>query len=213
MTRKVFWADPYETRHVTTVESVAGQRVTLVSTVFFAFSGGQESDQGTIEGLPVLDAHRDGPVIRYTLPEGHGLIVGQEVTIVIDWVRRYRLMRLHFAAELVLEIVCRRIPQAKKIGAHIAPQKARIDFACDAPVTASLPAIADEANAIVAAARPITSDFEDVATERRYWEIEGFSRVPCGGTHIRQTDEVGAIRLRRQNVGRGKERIEITVSD
>ncbi len=213
MTRKVFWADPYETRHVTTVESVAGQRVTLVSTVFFAFSGGQESDQGTIEGIPVLDAHRDGPVIRYTLPEAHGLIVGQEVTIVIDWVRRYRLMRLHFAAELVLEIVCRRIPRAKKIGAHIAPQKSRIDFACDAPVTALLPAIADEANAIVAAAQPITSDFEDIATERRYWEIEGFSRVPCGGTHLRRTDEVGTIRLRRQNVGRGKERIEITVSD
>ena len=39
--------------------------------------------------------------------------------------------------------------------------------------------------------------------------IEGFSRVSCGGTHVKSTAEVGHITLKRVNVGKGKERIEI----
>ena len=43
----------------------------------------------------------------------------------------------------------------------------------------------------------------------RYWEIEGFARVPCGGTHLKRTGEVGNIALKRKNIGKGKERIEV----
>lgn len=41
------------------------------------------------------------------------------------------------------------------------------------------------------------------------WEIEGFSKVPCGGTHVKSTAEVGFVTLKRINIGGGKERIEI----
>jgi Ser-tRNA(Ala) deacylase AlaX len=37
--------------------------------------------------------------------------------------------------------------------------------------------------------------------------------VRCGGTHLRNTSEVGAVALRRDNIGKGKERIEIRLSD
>lgn len=53
------------------------------------------------------------------------------------------------------------------------------------------------------------SDFADKGAEQRYWEITGFAKVPCGGTHIRHTGEVGKISLKRKNIGKGKERIEI----
>ena len=45
----------------------------------------------------------------------------------------------------------------------------------------------------------------------RSWEVEGFARVPCGGTHLKRTGEVGTIALKRKNVGGGKERVEITL--
>jgi alanyl-tRNA synthetase len=57
------------------------------------------------------------------------------------------------------------------------------------------------------------SEFSDVATQSRYWEIAGFAHVPCGGTHPRSTGEVGRIVLKRANPGRGKERIEIYLAD
>ena len=58
----------------------------------------------------------------------------------------------------------------------------------------------------------ITSAFSDESNEIRYWEIEGFAKIPCGGTHIKRTSEIGAIRLKRNNIGGGKERIEILLT-
>lgn len=212
MTRKRFWEDPYLARLETRVAGVDGDELTLDETIFFAFSGGQESDQGTIAGHPVLEARQDGREIRYRLAPGHALRAGDAVTVEIDADRRYRLMRLHFAAELVLEIVTRRLPSAVKVGAHIAAGKARIDFRWPQSVAPLLESIRAEAAAIVAADRAIVTGFADREQERRYWEIDGFARVPCGGTHVRRSGEIGALALKRRNVGSGVERIEITLA-
>lgn len=209
MVNKAFWQNPYLTQHQTTIATVAGNQVTLRSTIFFAFSGGQESDQGSIGGNPVLHAEKDGLEILYTLAEGHGLVPDHPVEVAIDWLRRYRLMRLHFAAELVLELFYKTLPGVEKVGAHIAEEKARIDFVWPKSISPLLPEIAKAANAIIASDLKITSAFEDEHNERRYWEIDGFSRVPCGGTHVRRTGEIGPLRLKRNNIGRGKERVEI----
>src|SRR5690242_5697682 len=105
MTIKVFWQDPYLTQLKTKVSSVQGNHITLESTIFYAFSGGQESDSGTIGPHEVLNARKEGGEIFYTLEENHGLAPGDAVEVNIDWSRRYRLMRLHFAAEIVLELI------------------------------------------------------------------------------------------------------------
>jgi Ser-tRNA(Ala) deacylase AlaX len=209
MTRKVFWENPYLTTHDTVIDSVQGQEVTVRSTIFYALSGGQESDSGTLAGHPVLLARKEGLELVYTLPEGHGLEPGQAVAMAIDWPRRHRLMRLHFAAELVLESAYRALPGLQKVGAHIAETKARIDLVWPENITPWLPRLAAEVQALIDADRAIISAFEDERKERRCWEIPGFARVPCGGTHLRRTGEVGRIRLKRNNIGGGKERIEI----
>lgn len=212
MTKKVFWNDPYRTGLETSVTGVDGDDVTVAETIFFAESGGQESDAGTIGGAPVLAACWQGREIVYTLAAGHGLAPGDRVAIRIDWDRRYRLMRLHFAAELVLELVCRARPGIGKIGAHIAQDKARIDFTLDENISALFPEVEAQVAAIAAADMPITSAFSDAANERRYWQIEGFAQVPCGGTHLRRTGEVGAAALKRRNIGKSKERVEIRLA-
>jgi Ser-tRNA(Ala) deacylase AlaX len=213
MTRKVFWEDPYRTTLATRVAGVAGNDVTLEATIFFALSGGQESDRGTIGGHSVLQARKQGVEIVYTLEDGHGLFPGDPVRVAIDWERRYRLMRLHFAAEIVLELAYKALGTGTKIGAHIAADKARIDFQWGESVSPLLPALRQDAMAVVATDAPIVSAFSDVAGERRYWEIPGFARVPCGGTHLRRSGEIGTIELKRKNIGKGKERIEIFVDE
>jgi Ser-tRNA(Ala) deacylase AlaX len=209
MTKKVFWDDPYATSHPTCVSSVNGCEIELESTIFFAFSGGQESDHGSIAGIQVLSARKEGLRIIYTLPPSHGLQVGQSVQVEIEWERRHRLMRLHFAAELVLEIFYKELNGVGKVGAHIGPDKARIDFAWPESISPLLAAFSEMANQIISSNSRIATDFDDILNERRYWEIQGFSRVPCGGTHVRSTGEIGQIRLKRNNIGKGKERVEI----
>ena len=207
--RKLFWEDPYRVDCDARVVTVDGDVITLNQTIFYAFSGGQESDAGTIGGQAVLQARKEGFDIFYTLPSGHGLQAGDDVKVAIDWDRRYRLMRLHFAAELILELMYRKCPGVEKIGAHIAAEKSRIDFVWTQSVSPLLPALTEEAQALIEADLPIESAFSDVEAQRRYWKIEGFSQVPCGGTHLKRTGEVGVIRLKRDNVGKGKERINI----
>jgi Ser-tRNA(Ala) deacylase AlaX len=209
LTKKFFWNDPYQTSLQTQVSTVDGNDIYLVSTIFFAFSGGQESDHGSIAGHAVVAARKEGLELVYTLADDHGLLAGQEVEVCIAWDRRYRLMRLHFAAELVLELFYKSLPGVGKVGAHIAQDKARIDFVWPESIAPLLPAYTQEAQAIIDANLDITCAFEDEATERRYWEIAGFSRVPCGGTHVKRTGELGQIKLKRNNIGRGKERVEI----
>ncbi|WP_163857934.1 alanine--tRNA ligase-related protein [Paenibacillus elgii] len=213
MVEKVFWTNPYLTELNTRVTSANGDDITVEQTIFYAFSGGQESDSGMIGGFSVKQARKDGQEIIYTLEEGHGLKVGNQVTMTIDWNRRYRLMRLHFAAEVILELAYKHFEGIEKIGAHIAQDKARIDFLWHENISQSFPFIEKESRKIIEANLDIVSAFSDKANERRYWEVNGFSRVPCGGTHLKKTGEVGEIKLKRNNIGKGKERIEIYISE
>ena len=209
MTTKVFWLDPYLTRLDTRVTSVEGNDITLERTIFFALSGGQESDHGSVNDKRVLRARKEGKEIIYTLEDGHGLKPGDPARIDINWERRYRLMRLHLAAELVLELVYQKLDSIEKIGAHIAEDKARIDFKWDGNISNYLPEIQEEAVQIIKSNQEIVSGFRDEKSEKRFWEIKGFARVPCGGTHLKTTGEIGDVELKRKNPGKGKERIEI----
>lgn len=209
MVKKVFWDDPYLTELETKVHSVNGDKVTLDQTIAYAFNGGQESDSGTIGDYAIWSAQKDGKEIIYEIDKNHQLKPGDSVTVHIDWEKRYRLMRLHFAAELVLEYVYQIYNHPEKIGAHISEDKARVDFNWEGNISEIFPVLENKIESMIAADRRIISAFSDEENQRRYWEIEGFARVPCGGTHIRSTGEIGSIKLKRRNLGTGKERIEI----
>lgn len=210
--RKIFWENPYQDHLITHVAAVSGNRLLFAETIAFSFSGGQESDTAYINGMPVLNSIMEDNLIYYILPDDHGLALGDQVTMKIDWPRRYRLMRLHFAAELILELVTKKL-EIKKIGAHIAETKARIDFIYAKNISPILENLLIEYNEIIAKDAPIKTGFSAVAEQRRYWEIEGFAKVPCGGTHVKSTAEVGLVTLKRINIGGGKERIEIKLVD
>lgn len=210
--KKVFWDNPYQQELQTTVASVNGNEVLFNETIIFSFCGGQESDKATVNDISVLGSRMDGNLIYYTLPEGHGLKPGDKVIQRIDWPRRNRLMRLHFAAELILEIVTQKYG-LEKVGAHIAETKSRIDFKSDSNISAHFPEILQKYNEIIAANLPIHKDFSDVATQRRFWKIDSFAQVPCGGTHVKTTGEVGYVTLKRDRPGKGIERIEIRLVD
>jgi len=128
MVKRIFWDDPYLTQLETHATGVKGNEVTLEQTIFFAFSGGQGSDTGIIGNCSALETRTEGKEIIYPLEQGHELKKEDPVSIRIDWERRCRLMRLHFVAEIVLELMYWNFESIRKIGAHIAEDKAKIDM-------------------------------------------------------------------------------------
>jgi Ser-tRNA(Ala) deacylase AlaX len=206
---KLFWKDPYMTEVKAKITEQKVGIIRLDKTIVFPFSGGQQSDSGTINGFEIIEARKEGNEISYRIQESHGLRVGDEVNLKIDWQKRYRLMKLHFAAELVLELVYQNCNRPEKIGANITEEKARVDFIWKGNISEIFSMLMGKINSLVNENLEIISDFSDEGNEIRYWEIKGFAKVPCGGTHLKRTGEIGTIKLKRSNLGKDKERIEI----
>ena len=207
--QKVFWEDPYLSEINTKISSIDKNIVTLDRTIAYAFSGGQQSDSGSIGGYEIFEARKEGFEIFYTIAAEHSLKKGDNVTVQIDWNKRYKIMKLHFAAELVLELIYTNFNRPEKVGANITSEKARVDFVWDGNISETFPMLERRIKDMVESDLDILSRFSNETEETRYWEIPGFARVPCGGTHLKKTGEVGEIKLKRINTGGGKERIEI----
>lgn len=209
---KLFWVDPYLTETNANVVTITQNKITLNKTVAYAMSGGQDSDSGSIGGYEIITAQKQGKDIVYTISSQHNLDVGDNVIVNIDWEKRYQLMRLHFAAELVLELVYQNYDKPNKIGANITKDKARLDFEWQGNISEIFPFLQSELTKLVKNDFEIISDYSDKLNQRRYWEITGFAKVPCGGTHLKSTGEIGELCLKRKNIGAGKERIEIILA-
>lgn len=229
--KKIFWTDPYLTKLKTKVLDIQGNEIVFEETIGYSESGGQESDKVSINGIPVLSSRMDKSApffIYYMLPEGHGFSVGDTALMEIDWLRRNRLMRLHFTCELVLVLMNRLFngtqdgielkPEEidtviKKRGAHMAETGSRVDFECSKNISEYFPSILSEYNKIIAADLPIEKGFLNEAAEVRFWRLPNIAMVPCGGTHVHSTGEIGAIDLKRDRANKGVERIRITLKD
>ncbi len=206
--KKVFWEDPYLTTLKAAVVAINGCEVLFNETIIYSFSGGQESDKAFVNEYPVLSSRMENGLIYYTIPEKHNLRVGDLVVQTIDWPRRYNLMRLHFCAEIILELVTQKY-KLEKVGAHISQEKSRIDFIYDKNISHMFAELEAAFKKIIDADLLIEKGWVDKDAQRRFWKIEGFAQVPCGGTHVKSTREVGYVKLKREHPGKNIERIEI----
>jgi Ser-tRNA(Ala) deacylase AlaX len=211
MVQKIFWEDPYQTQTAALVTGVQGNVVTLDKTVAFAYPGGQVFDTGTIGAYPILDAKYDGREIYYTVPAGHTLKTSDPVPVTIIWDRRYAIMKLHFAAELLLAVLFNKYGMQKMTRADILEDRAILEFLWDGDISETFSFLEGELEKLIAADHNIISGYIDREQEKRYWEISGFAKVPCGGTHLKKTGEIGTLKLARLRPDDGKEGIEITL--
>lgn len=210
---KLFWRNPYLTQCKAKVMSVDGRKVKLDQTVFFAFSGGQESDEGTIGGLRVISAVKQGDKeavidIEYELESLPLFNVGDEVEVKIDSVRRSILRRLHSAIHLVYYLLSEKVGALKVVGSHISSEKGRIDVLSTSSLGDILPEIEKSVNTFIEENHPVITKEDSAKPDLRWWSC-GKWTMPCGGTHVRSTQEIGRIVLKRKTKGAGKERIEI----
>ena len=211
--------DPYRREAEATVTRVDGEWVQLDSPLLFAFSGGQQSDDGEIADRRVLEAQAlDDGGIRYRLDAGHGLEPGARVRQVVDWDKRYRVMRVHAATHVAYAALCEVMGGARPlIGSNVHAAKGRLDYELEEPIGPVLPAAAERVAEIVGRDLPVARFADPPGSDRWTWELRGddldlaFWRMPCGGTHVARTGEIGAVRLKRKNIGSGKERVEVTL--
>ncbi|GAC1454433.1 MAG: alanyl-tRNA editing protein [Steroidobacteraceae bacterium] len=235
-TALLFRDDAYLRSATAHVTAVSGLGIELDRTIFYPQGGGQAGDSGvlrTIAGQEILIADtRKGAapdsVLHIAAPGSRLPAPGDAVEAEIDWPRRHRLMRLHTALHLLSCVI-----RAPVTGGNIAPDKARLDFDIELALL-NAAHIEKATNALVSAgaatetvwisdaeldAQPQLVKTMSVAPPRgagrvRLLRIPGIDLQPCGGTHVANIGEIGAIRvLRIRSEGRHNKRVEIALPD
>ena len=230
----LFRDDPYLASASATVAAVHEGGIELDRTIFYPTGGGQQGDTGTIvraggERIPIVDTRKGDvmdSVVHVPAAGAAALAPGERVTLELDWARRHALMRLHTALHVMSCVVV-----APVTGGNIAPDKGRLDFDIDMSLLDARH-IEDETNALIARAveteiewitdaeldaRPELVKTMSVQPPRgsgrvRLLRIPGIDLQPCGGTHVRNIGEIGAIRvLRIRSEGKRNKRVEIAL--
>jgi misacylated tRNA(Ala) deacylase len=232
MTELLFRDDAYLRSCAAHVVAVDERGIRLDRTVFYPTGGGQPGDRGVLrlaDGTTITIADTikgDGTdeVIHVPAAESSAVAPGVEVIAEIDWERRHRLMRMHTC----LHLLCAVVPGAVT-GGQVSDGRGRLDF--DIPgasldkeaITASLNKLIAEGHTVAPRwiddaeldARPELVRTMSVkpptgAGKVRLLEIDGVDLQPCGGTHVKNTAEIGPIEIGKiENKGRQNRRINV----
>lgn len=231
MTEELFREDGYLKQCEAQVTAAADQGIVLDRTVFYPMGGGQPGDIGKLvrrDGTEtnIVDTQKDsgsGNIVHIpqegsVLPES-----GETVKAIIDWDRRYRLMRMHSC----MHVLCAVIPYGVT-GGQITDGRGRLDF--DMQDTLDKEQVTKELNRLIEEDHSMRlrwiSDEEleqqsDLVRTMSVKPPRGAGRVrlvefdqvdlqPCGGTHVASTGEIGPVRVAKiEKKGKHNRRVAV----
>jgi alanyl-tRNA synthetase len=211
--------------------------VVLDRTPFYAEGGGQQSDTGTLvgDGFAIEVADVQAPVEGLSVHRG--TVVSGEVQLdapvlaQVDITRRRAVARAHSATHLVHAGIRRALgTSAAQAGSLNAPGRLRFDFTSPGGAVAPsvLTDVEDEVNEVLLRSLPVTADVmsrqdarnagavamfgEKYGDAVRVVTIGDYSKELCGGTHVRNSADIGLIKLLSEaSIGAGVRRVEALV--
>ena len=230
----MYLEDSYLWAFDATVEEVFDEKVILDKTAFYPQSGGQPADAGIlIHGdaqFQVVGVQpSEGGIIH--ILDRPALKPGDRVSGRIDSERRYRFMRSHTACHILSAVIFQETG-AKITGNQIELSRSRVDFSLESFDKARMSQYVEKANDIVGERHPVMTKIlpraealalpdlvrlaMDVPDREmiRIVEIEGVDRQACGGTHVKNTGEIGKIKMiKAENKGKANRRVYFSLED
>jgi misacylated tRNA(Ala) deacylase len=230
MTKMLFLVDSYLRESPATVVSVKdGKYVILDQTIFYPKGGGQPNDTGKIiRGSDVFNVVYVGKFSGEISHEvdREGLKAGDNVSCVLNWERRYKLMRSHTAAH-ALTALLNKGTGALISGNQLEEDHVRFDFSLEKFDKALLEEYLAKANKLFAT--DVAVSWYELPREEalkipgivkmaeafppdlpvlRIVEIVGVDRQADGGTHVRNLREIGRVEpIKTENKGKNNRRI------
>jgi misacylated tRNA(Ala) deacylase len=212
------------------VTSAEGNRVVLDQTAFNPRGGGLVSDTGTLGESKVTEVVKEGEEIFHLLEAPLGLKPGDQVHGVVDWDRRFRIMRMHTSAHILSSVVNRETG-ALITGNQISPDESRVDFNLENFDRDKMSDYIEKVNDAVwreldvktyfmkreeALAKPgfvkLANALPPSVDVLRIVEIGDVDTQADGGVHVGNTREIGkVVGLRAENKGKSNRRLYFTV--
>lgn len=193
------------------VESGVGfDRVVLDQTAFYPTGGGQPNDTGRLNDAEVIDVSEDddGTIFHVVNRSGH-FSVGQNVEASVDQKRRLDHLQQHSGQHILSQAFIQAC-NAETRSFHMSAQTSTIDIEMQSPTDELMRRAEEVANAVIFDNRPMRIHLVDEAGAAqlplrkesalsgliRVIEIEDFDWSPCGGTHAKQTGQIGLIAIK-----------------
>jgi len=199
--------------------------VVLNKTAFYPEGGGQPSDTGTLNGIRILSVRKDSGVVKHFTERP---VEGTKAKGMIDWEKRYAFMRMHTAQHILSAIVLD-LWGSSTAGNQIEIDYSRIDFEPLKPTKDFIEIVTRKFNDIIDDQVPVKiyfttrdavlstiderrrrlfSRLPEYIRDIRIVETEGVDKVPCGGTHISNTREIGYINITKLD-NKGKDTVRV----
>ena len=211
-TKRLYWSDPYqvefEAEVLDVIQTEFGTALVLDQTCFYAMSGGQVGDTGSLADERVRDTRYadDTKTVIYHYMEGEcSLKKGDRVVGAIDWERRHKLMRIHSLVHVLGIVFEKNYGEQRCIGSSVNEKKGRIDYEFFDEL--DVEKLTKEVQSVVDRGLNINCGPSKEDASRRIWDMPGFGDMPCGGTHPENSSEIGKIKLKRKSLGKQGQRI------
>jgi misacylated tRNA(Ala) deacylase len=236
-TKQLYLHDSYKREFEAKITRVEDDQVVLDQTLFHPLTGGVSFDMGYMEKgnekrrVLRVEINHETEEIIHVLESAENLILGDVVKGVLDWERRYRLMRLHTAAHLIATIMYRD-HNALITGGQVDYERAKLDFNLPKTDRVIFEDAVAKANEEVNKKRALRTYFIDrekalkmpgivklaermppQVKELRIVEIQSIDVQADGGPHVKNTQEVGQISLQKvENKGKSQRRLYFAVN-
>ena len=230
ITSEIFRDDPYKNECEAKILDFGDNWIILDQTVFYAEGGGQLGDTGLIKAgqqeIQIENTIKENNLIKHIFNSKSDLEIGDNVTCIIDWDRRYKLMKMHTSLHLLCSLV-----NAKVTGGSVGDGKGRLDFNLD--FKPNKEELKDNLNDLIQGNHDITISWisaqeldknpnlvktMSVLPPRTNGSIrmvrigDNIDYQPCGGTHVKNTSEIGLVEINKvENKGKLNKRVAISL--
>ena len=230
ITSEIFRDDPYKKECEAKILDFGDNWIILNQTVFYAEGGGQLGDTGLIkvgqQEIQIENTIKENDLIKHIFNSKFDFEIGDNVTCIIDWDRRYKLMKIHTSLHLLCSLV-----NAKVTGGSVGDGKGRLDFNLD--FKPNKEELKDNLNDLIQGNHDITISWisaqeldknpnlvktMSVLPPRTNGSIrmvrigDNIDYQPCGGTHVKNTSEIGLVEINKvENKGKLNKRVAISL--
>ena len=236
MTEELFRTDSYMELCEASVVSADANGIELDRTVFYPIGGGQPGDQGILklngcEEIDIIDCYKDRDTGKHLhIPAANSMLPspGDEVTAILSWNRRHRLMRMHTCLHLLCALI-----EGGVTGGQVGEWKSRLDFDLGdnsldkEQLNIELNRLIEEGHQVLQSSitsEELSSNPEIVRTMSvqpptgtgnvRVIKIADVDIQPCGGTHVKNTTEIGRVRVGKiESKGKHNRRVNIHLEE
>lgn len=209
MTELIYYQDQYKRELEAKIVKIQGNHVVLDKTIFIPQTSTEPGDLGKIDDIKIVGSKKEGNSIWHILSKPVTFKGRDSVKLKLDWNKRLIGMRLHSALHLLAGPFDKNFGKRPVAGA-VKGNQAYLVFKEEVPDEIIDKAL-EQANKDIENGLEIKSYWDEKREGFRWTQVGDYIPIPDGGLHIKNTKEIGKIKLVSKEIEQGKQKIVFSV--